>query len=94
MQFDMDFQQSNGYGTGAAYRVKDGKVVSRVANSALLFRATDLWKSLRALGGKESARRYPQGTRKGQPQQDGAHSVTAVPALLKEVTIIDAMRKA
>jgi TldD protein len=92
--FDLDWQVSSGVGGGTALEVKRGRPVARLLGAGMLFRATDLWKSVRALGGADSAVRVGLGARKGEPEQERVHSVTAVPALLEGLTIIDPMRKA
>lgn len=95
MSFDMDFQSLNGLGvSGKFYQVKDGERVARFANAGLLFRAPELWKAVRALGGAQSVRRYGLGVTKGEPPQETFHSVTAPPALFEQLTVIDVMRKA
>ncbi|MBX6330988.1 MAG: hypothetical protein IRY91_03975 [Gemmatimonadaceae bacterium] len=91
---DMDFQHSSGLGTGNVYEIKRGKRVARIAGAGFLFRATELWKSLQAVGGDASLRRYGMTVEKGEPAQRGVHSVTAAPAVVKELTLIDPMRKA
>lgn len=95
LDVDMDFQGLNGLGLGApVYEIKAGKRVARIVGSGLLFRAPELWKSLLALGGAESLRRYGTATNKGEPPQRDYHSVTAPPAIFGNVTAIDVMRKA
>lgn len=91
---DMDFQGSSGLGTGRVYEIKNGKRVAALNTAGFLFRATDLWKGLLALGGAASQRRYGMLTKKGEPPQEHYHSVTAVPAVFKQLTVIDVMRKA
>jgi TldD protein len=91
---DMDFQNLNGLGRGRFYEVKKGKRVARLSNAGVLFRAPDLWKGVLALGGQGSARRFGMETRKGEPAQRSYHSVTAIPAAFKQLTVIDALRKA
>lgn len=91
---DMDFQQLNGLGLGRFYEVKKGKRVALISQAGVLFRAPELWKAIRALGGSASARRFGSYTRKGEPAQVAAHSVTAVPAVFKQLTLIDPQRKA
>jgi TldD protein len=91
---DMDFQAASGLGTGVFYEVKRGKRVARIAGAAFLFRATELWKGLGALGGTASVRRYGTAASKGEPAQRTYHSVTAPPAVFKQLTVIDVMRKA
>jgi TldD protein len=92
-QVDLDFQHSSGLGTGRLYEVKQGKRVARLVGG-FLFRATDLWKSIQALGGEEGLRRYGIKTAKGEPAQEYHHSVTAPAAMVKDLTIIDPLRKA
>ena len=94
MGVDMDFQASSGLGTGRVYRVKGGKRVARLNSAGFLFRATDLWKGIAAMGGAESLRRFGLDSSKGEPAQRTYHSVTAPPAVFKELTLIDVMRKA
>lgn len=90
---DLDFQHSSGMGSGRIYEVKQGKRVARL-NGGFLFRATDLWKSLQTIGGEASLRRFGLLARKGEPAQEHWHSVTAPAALVKDLTIIDPLRKA
>jgi TldD protein len=90
---DMDFQHSSGLGVGRVYEIKQGKRVARIGNAGFLFRATDLWKSLQAVGGDASLRRYGMEGRKGEPAQTCYHSVTAAPVVVKDLTIIDPERK-
>jgi TldD protein len=91
---DMDFQHSSGLGTGLAFEVKNGKRVARLNEAGLLFRASDLWKGLLEIGGKESSRRFGMMAMKGEPEQEHYSSVTAPTAVFKQVTLIDALRKA
>lgn len=90
---DLDFQHSSGLGMGRVYEVKQGKRVARL-DGGFLFRATELWKSLQALGGEGSLRRFGLRATKGEPVQEHWHSVTAPAALVKDLTIIDPLRKA
>jgi TldD protein len=92
--FDMDFQQLNGMGIGAAYEVKKGKIVARIAGAGILMRAPEFWRKLVAIGDRSGARRYGFRQFKGEPRQESYHSVTAVPAVFKDTTIIDYLRKA
>jgi TldD protein len=94
VELDMDFQQLNGYAIGRFYDVKQGKRVARLAGAGILFRSPELWKGLLRLGGSESARRYGAISSKGEPSQLTYHSVTAVPAVFKQLTVVDVTRKA
>jgi TldD protein len=90
----MDFQCLNGMGMGQTYEIKRGKRVAVIGNAAVLFRAPELWKGLLAMGGLSSARRYGTAASKGEPEQSSHYSVTAPPALFKQLTYIDPLRKA
>jgi hypothetical protein len=60
----------------------------------VLFRATELWKGLTGLGGPKGVRRFGMVASKGEPAQRAYHSVTAPPAAFRQLTLIDALRKA
>ncbi len=91
----MDFQQLNGFGIGAAcYEITNGKRTAMLANAGVLFRAPELWKGLLGIGGTQTVGRYGLDSDKGQPEQKAYHSVSAVPALFENATIIDYTRKA
>ena len=92
----MDQQHASGLASAArVYEIRNGKRVALVVGAGLLFRAADLWKNLAALGGPASVRWLPLGTsRKGVPAQVTSYSVAAVPALVRQLTVIDVMRKA
>ncbi|HEY8510261.1 MAG TPA: hypothetical protein VIL32_18035, partial [Steroidobacteraceae bacterium] len=95
LNIDMDFQGLNGLGTtDRLYEIKNGKKVARIVGAGVLFRAPELWKGLRALGGRNSSRRYGTFAVKGAPAQRGYHSVTAPPAVFDQLTLIDVKRKA
>jgi TldD protein len=94
MGANMDFQCLNGMGSGVIFDIKRGKRVAVIGNAAVLFRAPELWKGLLALGGAASARRYGMAEVKGEPRQESSYSVTAPPALFKQLTYIDPLRKA
>lgn len=94
----MDFQHLNGLGgpnsQGVCYKIKQGKKVALIQNAAFLFRAPELWKGLLALGGPSSQEMLASVRVKGEPEQTMVSTVSAVPATVKQVTIIDPTRKA
>jgi TldD protein len=95
LNVDMDFQALNGLAqTNKIYEVKNGRRVARIVGAGVLFRAPELWKGLKALGGEESLRRYGFSAPKGEPGQTGYHSVTAAPGVFEQLTLIDILRKA
>ena len=91
---DMDFQAGSGLGLGNVFEVKRGKRVARYPSAGFLFRSTDLWKSLLTLSSDAQLRRYGVSAQKGEPPQTCYHSVTAPPAVVKGLTLIDPLRKA
>ncbi|MHB2032731.1 MAG: TldD/PmbA family protein [Gemmatimonadaceae bacterium] len=91
---DMDFEAISGMGNGLTYEVKHGKRVAIISGAAFLFSAPEFWKGLKALGGSASARRFGRPSTKGEPPQSCAHSVTAVPAVVKQLALINPYQKA
>ena len=91
---DMDFQDSTGMGQGRVYEVKHGRKTARIAQAAFLFRSTEFWKALEALGGEASVRRYGRSEAKGAPPQRCFYSVSAPPARVKQISLINPLRKA
>jgi TldD protein len=89
-----DFQAKNGMVSGLTYEVKDGKVVSKLRHAGILFSAIELWKSVTALGGPVSVAHRAYREVKGQPSQRIWHTVSAVPAALKNQAVVDVTRKA
>lgn len=90
----MDFQQITGMVSGKAYLVKKGKRESLIANAGVLFRTPELWKSMIATGGEKSVTRFGVVHSRGEPSQSGYFSVSAPPALFREMSVIDISRKA
>ncbi len=90
----LDFQQLNGMAAGKAYKINNGKKVALLDGAGILFRTPELWKSLSILGGPGSAVQAAGLEYKGQPGQTSTHTITAVPAMFTQQTIIDSKRKA
>jgi hypothetical protein len=86
----MDHQRLSGMGFMIrACEVKKGKRVSRVIGAdRFLFRAPELWKNLLAVGGTKSAAWFGGRSEKGEPSQSMPFSVSAVPALVKDIVAI------
>lgn len=89
----MDFQQITGYTDGKAFEIKKGKRTARLANAAMIFRAPEFWDNIIHLGGANTVRRLGTYSGKGEPKQIGWYSVSAPPAVIKEMTFIDKLRK-
>jgi hypothetical protein len=63
--------------------------------SAVLFRSSELWKNIQALGGSKSIEWSGRfGSTKGTPKQYTSYSISAVPARVKQMAVIDRTRKA
>ena len=91
----LDFQQLSGYGLSRrCYDVKAGKKVARLINAGALFRTPEFWKSVQAIGDATTAQTVGVSEGKGQPKQLSYHSVTAVPVVVKDMSVIDVLRKA
>lgn len=93
-QFNMDQQQMTGLLTGVCFEIKNGKRVARYADAGVLFRTSEMWNGIIALGGSDSVRKYGHGSSKGQPSQVSYHGASAPPAIIKELTVVDVKRKA
>lgn len=89
-----DFQLRTGIAMGNAYEIFGGKKVARLEGAAVSFQSTEFWKSLSAIGGKNSVHRSVGKGMKGEPRQSSLHSVTAVPSMIKQQSVIDIRRKA
>lgn len=96
ISLSVDFQCSGGqaYSGGTCYEVKKGKPVSRLVGASFMFRTSELWNSIIALGGKDATRMHGVTVSKGQPAQSGFFSVSSPPGLFEKLTLIDAARKA
>ncbi len=92
----MDFQQLNGfyYPDRQVYEIMNGKIIAKGMGLGLMFRSPELWKGVRAIGGKESACDFGLSAQKGEPTQESRYTVRAVPVLHESLTYIDLSRKA
>jgi TldD protein len=91
----MDFQQSTGMMVNyMAFQIKKGKRVARVVNPGALFRTSQLWGNMKALGGPGSSYCVGTGDFKSNPSRIAYSSVYAPPVLIKELSIINPAQKA
>jgi len=93
-----DFQMLNGYGTGElVYQITNGKLGDTVANAEYIYRAPEFWKNLVAIGGPASAGargfEYSDWDNGIVGAQTMVHTVSAVPAKITGVSVVDASRK-
>jgi TldD protein len=89
-----DFQARNGTGWGLAREINNGKLGPILTDVAYLFRTTEMWKNVTAIGGVNSSQRLAVSHAKGQPSQTTSHTVTAVPMAVKNMSIINPSRRA
>jgi len=94
LNLSMDQQVLNGMGFGVMREIKKGKLGRFIDGGALVFRAPELWKNVIGLGGARTFDWYPASRGKGQPGQGTSHTVGAVPAKIKQLSIVDPVRKA
>ncbi|HET6408968.1 MAG TPA: metallopeptidase TldD-related protein [Chthoniobacteraceae bacterium] len=83
-----DFQCLNGVAAGRLYEVEHGKITAHIVGGALLFRSPEFWNNIVTLGGPASARWTSVSGQKGEPLQEGAASISAVPAIVKQATLV------
>jgi TldD protein len=94
-----------GISGGTIYQIRNGKRVAQLGNAGVLFETPGLWKNVTALGGAASAVHLPQHEVKGeqmaqvkvdlsQPGQSAMHTVSAVPMVVDDMSIIDLTRRA
>lgn len=88
-----DFQKATGMLRGSAYKVRNGKRISRISDAGAIFRTSELWSNLTALGGQDSVRYSGIESVKGQPEQTAYTAVYCPPATFKDMTVIDVKRK-
>ena len=91
----VDRQQLNGeINAEMVYEVRDGKRVKFIHSAEALFRAPELWKSLKAIGGPGTEYWSGAMVYKGQPVQQCRFGAGAVPGYFEKVAVTDRMRKA
>lgn len=90
----LDYQQSTGFAYGQAYEIKGGKRVARLHDAGIIFRGSEIWNNINEFGAKESELQIGIQQKKGEPEQGAYHTVRSVPAIIRDVTFIDAKRKA
>jgi len=79
---------------GRMHQIVNGKLGPMIHKGGITFRSPELWKSLVAIGGDTSQRHVGCQRIKGQPWQQVAHTVRAVPGKITNVRVIDAMQRA
>ena len=74
--------------------MRNGKRTKVIHSAEGLFRAPELWQSLKQIGGQGTQLWSGASINKGQPNQTCEFGVGAVPARFEKVAITDRMRKA
>jgi TldD protein len=92
-----DFQQRTVRGgtlndSARILEIVNGKPTAIIAGASYLFMASEIWKSLVALGGPSGAMIMAGDQIKGEPDQFTRFSVQAVPGAFKNFPILDASR--
>lgn len=87
---DQQIMKINGRGT--AFEIRSGKIGRPVQNAGFLLKSSDLWKNITSLGGPSTAKTIGVGSSKGHPFQHSELSVTAVPACIRDVDVVDLER--
>ena len=88
----LDKEQRAGQGAGTMFEIRRGQIGRYLGpTAAFLFRSTELWRNVMALGGATSTELHGFVSSKGQPEQTASHGVWAVPMVVQDVTVIDAL---
>ena len=74
--------------------ITNGKLGAYLKYGGFLFDSPTVWKDLAVIGGADSALRISASDIKGEPAQTTVHSVSAVPGIIRNMSIIDVTRRA
>lgn len=85
----MDHQASSGVFAPRMRKITDGKVGRVTLGATVLFRSSEIWNSVAAIGGPDTANTSAFSRKKGEPVQETFHSVQSVPIKLTGVTVVD-----
>ncbi len=95
MTMQTDFQVRQGSSImGRVRQIVNGKLGPIVTGAGLLFTTEEMWKNIQQLGGPRSVVKNAFASRKGEPAQSCPFTASAVPALIKDIAVIDRQRKA
>jgi TldD protein len=90
----MDHQVLNGYGTGAQmFEIRDGKLGAALTQAQFLYRAPELWRNVVAIGGARSVEHFGFERWRDSNRFRTGHTVSAVPAKVTGIAIIDPSRR-
>jgi len=88
-----DHQALNGAGHGeVVYEITNGKLGQCVRGVEYLYRSPEFWKGLVAIGGKTTARARGFDRGRNYVHHPTWHTVSAVPAKVKGIAVVDEMR--
>jgi len=91
-----DQQVLNGAGRSEiVYEIHKGKITGTFKDVVFLYRAPEFWRNVVAIGGARSAQRFGFNRwRKNEENDRTMQTIAAVPAKVKNVAVVDQMRKA
>lgn len=89
-----DQQFLNAVGRGSFREIVNGKLGRYIYGAGTLFRTPEFWNAVETIGKASDSEMHAQGRGKGQPYQSWSFSATAPAVHLKQLDVIDAMRKA
>ncbi len=90
----IDFQGRNGQlWSNNVREIVNGKLGDRIIGSAVMLESSSWWKNLIAIGGKKSMESVAMRSIKGEPTQSVDYTVSAVPVVVKDVAVIDSIRR-
>lgn len=90
----MDFQGRNGQMRGMDVReIVNGKLGDKIKVSAIMLESSSWWKNLVAIGGKQSMKSAAMKSVKGEPTQSVDYTVSTVPIIVKDATVVDYVRR-
>jgi hypothetical protein len=88
----MDRQQRSGLISGALYEIRNGQLGRYLGSTAVLdVRSLQFLQNIAALGDASSATWRGFTSTKGQPEQEVSHGVLAVPMLVRDVVLRNAV---
>ncbi len=86
----MDYRQLTGRGQGdVVYEIKNGALGTVLAGGSYFLRSPEFWNNVITLGGTRSLRWRGMDATKGEPSQQTSYSVGAVPALVRNVLLVN-----
>ncbi len=86
---DMDQQCLNGTISCRAREIRNGKMERYIDGAGIMIRTPDFWKNMAVLGGPSTQKMFSFTEKKGQPAQSKGYSASAVPALFRNLGMMN-----